>query len=50
MMLRRQIYLTEYEVREIQILSECLNISISEYIRRVLDEHITSNKKKSKKK
>ena len=34
---RRQIYLTEKEIGRIQELSENVGISISEYIRRVLD-------------
>lgn len=46
-MLRRQIYLTEMEIKALKIYSKEMGISTSEYIRRVIDDHIekTSGKK-----
>jgi len=41
---RRQIYLTDYEIREMKRHSSDLDISISEYIRRVIDEHLDKRK------
>lgn len=41
---RRQIYLTDYEIREMKRHSSDLDISISEYIRRVIDEHLDKKK------
>lgn len=49
-MIRRQIYLTEYEVAEIQILAEKIDMPVSEYIRRILDEHIKKVQKNKNKK
>jgi|MudIll2142460700_1097286.scaffolds.fasta_scaffold1138001_2 predicted DNA binding CopG/RHH family protein len=43
---RRQIYLTDYEVEEIKKYAFELGISMSEYIRRVIDEHLEKKKKK----
>ena len=43
-MIRRQIYLTSIEVEVIQDLADKLEISVSEYIRRVLDQHILEKK------
>jgi len=41
---RRQIYLTEHEIRETKKYSSDLGISISEYIRRIIDSHLESRK------
>ncbi len=41
-MLRRQIYLTPQETKELKSFSKDLGISTSEYIRRILDDHINS--------
>jgi len=41
---RRQIYLTDFEVREIKKIIVELDISVSEYIRRIIDEHLSKRK------
>jgi len=41
---RRQIYLTEYEETGIKEYSQELGISMSEYIRRIIDEHLEERK------
>lgn len=43
---RRQIYLTDYEVEEIKKYALELGISMSEYIRRIIDDHLEKKKKK----
>ena len=40
-MIRKQIYMTKKEVDAIRILSKKLNVSESEYIRRILDAQLT---------
>ena len=40
MMIRRQIYLTQKEIDDITGFAKELGISASEYIRRLLDDHI----------
>jgi len=37
---RRQIYLTDYEESGIKSYAQDLGISMSEYIRRIIDEHL----------
>jgi len=39
-MVRKQIYLTRVEIVEINKLASSSQISVSEYIRRIIDEHI----------
>lgn len=39
-MVRRQIYLTEREVEDLHEVSKELGLSVSEYIRRILDSHL----------
>jgi len=39
-MVRKQIYLTQTEIRELKKLATNAEISVSEYIRRVVDDHI----------
>jgi predicted DNA binding CopG/RHH family protein len=43
-MKRRQIYLTESEITAIKSFAFELGISISEYIRRIIDEHLAKRK------
>lgn len=43
-MVRKQIYLTQTEIREIKRLATSAEISVSEYIRRVMDDHIKGSK------
>jgi len=43
-MKRRQIYLTESEIVAIKSFAFELGISISEYIRRIIDEHLAKRK------
>ena len=43
-MLRRQIYLTPQETKELKSFAKDLGISTSEYIRRVLDDHIENKR------
>ena len=45
-MKRRQIYLTESEITAIKSFAFELGISISEYIRRIIDEHLEKRKVK----
>ena len=44
MMARKQIYLTYTEVETFNDLAETMGISTSEYIRRVIDEHLQKEK------
>ncbi len=45
-MVRKQIYLTQTEIREIKKFASTAEISVSEYIRRVMDNHIKESKEK----
>ena len=45
-MLRRQIYLTEKQTKTLGKISKELGISMSEWIRRVIDHHINKRDKK----